>query len=544
MEGQLASVAAHLKRFGVTMSFARYPALRITSSTLRNSFKEYPTCYPSGLLVPLRHEEDSGPGKSWKGVLGNACSHLKLLEDLSSRAPHSDYYLILEDDVIFDIKRFVHALTSYLELDQGHWSMLAFDTFSFVGHERYNNKTFNFSAPTKDRIDGPLDLYFISGSPAYWGAHAWLVHSARLKQVWEHFRSIPTMPLDWYPKWSSQLHVSFVSYQSRSLWQRRYAPPDQTSEACAYRASSDILDVGNARIAYSSRHSISSHGEVIILGMYNSGTHLFHRMLHYIIEKPLKAELCKNYSDGAYCGRVWKHTHPERLSETISLRPDYGDFNQTTAIVLVRHPFALIHSLQTGENYDVQCGEPNDLLTGKSVLIKQSAYCTYVPPTGTALKSQMGNERIESPICPRGHREKRGPQCWGSVAEGWNSYMGGYLHNLTGLFKHVKIIRYEDLVQDPDRAMQDLTKDQGPRPPSRRESWDWTPYEGESRNLGGNRSDMLQKLTEYNYGANFTKDELKFLCDRLDIHIMGRLGYHGCTPALNDKVRMSISSSQ
>jgi hypothetical protein len=512
----------------------------------------------------LEHEEASNPGKAWKGVLGNACSHLKLLEDLSARAPQNDYYLILEDDVIFDIERFAFALIAYLDLDQGHWSMLAFDTFQVVPVK--GNKTFDFSAPEVDRIDGPLDLYLFSGSWGYWGAHAWLVHDARVRQLWDHLRSIPTMPLDWYPKWSSQLHTTFISYQTGSVWQRKYAPQDQVSTACAYKATSDILDAGIPRIGQAGQHSRSSKSEVVILGMYNSGTNLFSKLLQGNIEKPLNIELCKNYSGFAYCGRVWKHTHPKRLSETISLRPDYGDFNQTVAIVLVRHPFSFIHSLQNGENYDVHCGEPRELPRGKSVGIKQS--CTYVPPTGHDLETQMGNERIERPICPSADKED--PQCWQNVADGWNSYISGYLYNINRLFKQVKIIRYEDLVQAPERTMRDLTQDVLPDPgprfhwtpyedPGKRlggnrsdtlqklarkpKQFYWTPFEGQSKKLGGNRSDALQKLTQHNYGANFNKDELKLLCAQLDIHLMGRLGYHGCTPALNEGKHQNIDTS-
>jgi GR25 family glycosyltransferase involved in LPS biosynthesis len=537
MEGQLASVAAHLKQYGVTMSFTRYPAIRITSSTLNNSFTEYSTCYPSRSLAPLEH---GGKGPVWKGVLGNSCSHLKLLEDLSGRAPQNGYYLILEDDIIFDIERFVLAMISYLELDQGHWTMVAFDTFSLDKwtYQKTTQKTLTFSAPETDRIDGPLDLYSFSSSWGYWGAHAWLVHDSRVKQLWDHLRSIPTMPLDWYPMWPRHLHASFISYQTGSVWQRWYAPPDQISTACAYKVSSDIIDAGDARMVQPTRHSISSHSEVIILGMYNSGTNLFYNMFHEDIEQHLNVELCKTYSGGASCGRVWKHTHPKRLSETIKLRPEYGDFNQTTAIALVRHPFALIHSLQMGENHDVHCGEPDELPTGKGVDIRQS--CRYVLPTGVALKPQMGDERIESPICPS---LLRSGQCWRDVAEGWNSYVGGYLHNLTSLFKNVKIIRYEDLVQDPERTLEDLTQDQGRRFPRRPWSWDWTPYEAASKNLGGNRSDALQKFTEHNYGANFTEDELSFLCYRLDKHLMGRLGYHGCTN-LSGLSNVPVSSIQ
>jgi GR25 family glycosyltransferase involved in LPS biosynthesis len=564
MEGQLTRVAAHLKKYGVAMSFARYSATRIKSSTLNSSFIEHPACYPSNSLAPLTHP--GGSAQAWRGVLGNACSHLKMLEDLSARAHDSDYYLILEDDIVFDIKRFVLALKSYLEFDPGHWTMLAFDTFdtSIVRGSCHNGgkdvrgvcnggavtcgkvrgdclTAFNFSAPEEDRIYGPLDLHMFSTSWGYWGAHAWLVHDARVKQLWDHLRSIPTMPLDWYPKWSSQLHTSFISYQSGSVWQRKYAPPDQISTACAYEASSDILDAGRFRTVQS-RPRRSSPSEVSILGMYNSGTNLLYKLFYANIEKPLNIELCKNRSGWAYCGRVWKHTHPKRLSEAISLRPDYGDFNQTIAIVLVRHPFSQIHSLETGENYDVRCGAPKNLPTGKRVDINHT--CVYVKPTGVALQSQMGNERIELPICPRKDRPRNSRQCWENVAEGWNSYVGAYLSGLDSLFKQVKIIRYEDLVEAPERTMRDLMQVVAPDPGQHRLKPWGVAYEGASKKLDRKRSDALMKLNEKNYGANFTEDELNFLCSQLDKHLMGRLGYHGCTPAFNDVKHVDISTSQ
>jgi hypothetical protein len=434
---------------------------------------------------------------------------LKLLENLSAQTRHNDYYLILEDDVIFDIERFVRALMLYLEVDIGHWYMLIFDTFDMRGGGPEQNRRFVFSAPEEDRIHGPLDLYVFSSSWGYWGAHAWLVHDTRVGQLLDHMRSTPTMPLDWYPKWPSQLHATFISYQSGSVWQRKYAPKDELIPACAYRVSSDILDGASPR----SRNLKSSQGEVIILGTYNSGTNLLQKLMHANFEKPLNIELCKNYSGWGYCGRVWKHTHPRRLSEAISLRPDYGDFNQTIAIVIVRHPFAFVHSLRTGENYDTRCGKT----------VEQE--CNYVSPTGKELKQQMGNKRIQFPICPV--LQKLGRPCWPNVAEGWNSYVDGYLHDIGRLFKQVEIIRYEDLVQDPERTLsylrQYIAPDSGLQ-------WDWRPLAGRSKRLGGNRSDALQKLTKNNYGVDFTENQLKVLCKQLNKSLMGRLGYHGCTP--------------
>lgn len=78
MQKQLATAAARLTSYGVTMSFARYPALSITSSTFNQSFTEYSTCYPSSTFVlDVQHPIQN---KAWRGVLGNSCSHLSCLK--------------------------------------------------------------------------------------------------------------------------------------------------------------------------------------------------------------------------------------------------------------------------------------------------------------------------------------------------------------------------------------------------------------------------------------------------------------------------------
>lgn len=106
MSTQLSQLASDLEGTGVHMTFARYPALLMTAPTLKDSVETYPDCYPSRSMMKVHHpgldDEDS-----WRGIFGNTCSHMRLVNELAAVQEHqSDYYMIMEDDVVIDRSRF------------------------------------------------------------------------------------------------------------------------------------------------------------------------------------------------------------------------------------------------------------------------------------------------------------------------------------------------------------------------------------------------------------------------------------------------------
>merc|ERR1719401_1496652 len=138
-----------------------------------------------------------------------------------------------------------------------------------------------------------------------------------------------------------------MSYQMGSAVQQQYAHnyfDVAETDQCPVVPNPDDRDLV-ARAGLERKELDPSPNEVVILAMYSSGSNLLHRHLRNDIEIPSGIELCKDYSGDAYCGGLWTHTHPARLSEAVPLRGHYGSFTLATAWVLVRHPFALIHSI-------------------------------------------------------------------------------------------------------------------------------------------------------------------------------------------------------
>eukprot|EP00746_Dinoflagellata_sp_MGD_P147161 gnl/MRDRNA2_/MRDRNA2_79540_c0_seq1.p1 gnl/MRDRNA2_/MRDRNA2_79540_c0~~gnl/MRDRNA2_/MRDRNA2_79540_c0_seq1.p1 ORF type:complete len:622 (-),score=87.86 gnl/MRDRNA2_/MRDRNA2_79540_c0_seq1:15-1880(-) len=541
MNRQLSQIADLFKTAGVNFIHHRYPGVEPTQSSIEEALKspQMAQCFPSNKVANLTH-----PGadiNEWKGVLGNTCAHMKLVDMLSGRkSQQADYYMMFEDDVVFNPENFVSSVVDFVKNDKGHYTLLALDTFQAIWHKgqvvnSVNKKEFmSWDPPKGERATGELDIYSFSSAWGYWGAHSWLLPRTRLAQFRQHMHVRPTAPLDWYPKMRSQHHISFMAFQTNSVRQFRFADQAFTDMAalpksCLEMSVSDIVPPANEAKTFSKivknepqvapkNDLLGPDNEVIILGMYDTGTNLFHNLLVHNIEEVHNVSLCKDYSGWAYCGQVWKHTHPSRLAEAQKFRQgkygNNGDFKSATAVVIVRHPFSLIESIRSGQNYDVDCGN-----------FALDDTCMYITPTGQRLKNQAGNSRVENPICVPGEQA-----CWPSMAAAWNSYTEGYLKTLPDLFKHVEILRYEDIVELPQDTMQrlgvDLEMDL--------DFTNWTPQDAHAKKLGGDHASSLKKLQARDYGAKYSEEEKQQLCAQLDHGLMNTLGYKGCHDATKE----------
>lgn len=263
--------------------------------------------------------------------------------------------------------------------------------------------------------------------------------------------------------------------------------------------------------------------EVIILGLYNTGTNMMNDLIRKNLEKPNDVQLCKNFTAGAYCGGVWKHTHPNRLGELSAelgnLRGaiNLGDFKEAVAVVMVRHPFSLMRSIQAA-NYDMDC-HPN--LTSPGWLKRP---CFY-HPRPKALEAQEGMPRLFKPTC----FDLASYPCWTSIVSAWNSYTFGYLYEIQNLFHKVVFVRYEDVISDPSPALEQIAFSANVHMPR-----DVEAVLEPSKKLHGFDSNdngaALMKVKSEDYMSHYSDDELQDICGQLNLPLLYTLGYAGCRP--------------
>lgn len=520
------SAAAAVK--GITIEYERFPAVQFSECTDPAScIQERPRCFPlnktgyvhHGLKEVLEGEERT---HMVRGVLGNWCSHLWAIEAMTRETDAYDFFLIVEDDVIL-LPRFLDSLIDLIGTRPHHWDLIAMDTFKGSGPDKG-------SLPSRDRFDSSssLPLYTLTQSMnSYWGAHAWLLSSNTVTQFYGFMRNIPAVPLDWVPKASRPLHRGFWAYQPGTILQRESATDDAVKgvgNQCSSEEGSDIEDgrvlprLSRAPHAPVARHQAppAAPREIVVLGFYESGTDVVVDLLEKNLDYPNWGKACKDDSK-QLCGRHWKHVYPRHLPTVEKLRMEAGfeGFSEAVAVVVVRHPFSQLRSMRRRQE-EVVCNGA------------EWGHCVYNAPTWHKFP---GDREDVSPCTEEG--EKVGA-CWANVVEAWNSYMKAYASlSKSGIFHATIILRYEDLVEAPWRAVLRVSwvasvpriSPDPASPQQARFQDDPVGFDTEGRL---SHSQALEKLSSLDYGENITCEEWQGMCDRLDPELLNAHGYYGC----------------
>lgn len=526
-QGQLEELQTTAGDYDLVVDFERFPAVEFHECTdAASCIEERPKCFPMNKTGYVHHgltQHLEGEAKTHmvRGVLGNWCSHLWLIGKLRDEAASYNYFLVLEDDVILH-QDFAKSLSELFNAHPHHWDMIAIDTFAGSGPN-------DGSLPSDDRFKhgekvDHLPLYTLSQSMnSYWGAHAWLLSSQTVSQFYKFMSHLPAVPLDWVPKATRPLHVGIWAYQPGTVMQRENAPQDlvdRLDSKCAAEKGSDIAWSPLLKQALSSKMSSGIPREIVVLGMHESGTKLMVDLIERNLAKPNDMNLCRNYSSWAFCGQVWKHTHPSNLDAVEKLRQNagFGNFSEVVAVVVVRHPFAQLRSMQTRMG-DVDCK------AGGSEVHQFDKPCRYHEPSFF----EANSVRSKRAMCtPRGAEVGA---CWASMTEAWNSYVTAYGRLVNaGVFAKVVIVRYEDIMESPIPLLRRIAHFANLRvapQPTEVPLFQETPL---GFDVAGRQTHeaVLSKLGTNDYGLKLKCSELNTLCNGLDRSVMSLYGYRGC----------------
>lgn len=524
MQSQLAKVKRQAASFGIDVAYERAPAVNFKKCTdVSSCLAEHPRCFPS---ARISYAAMIDKGKLRQG-LGSWCSMYLLLKNTTAALSSSsrsdfDYLLVLRDDLAI-ANNFTSSLAKFLHEFPDHWTQVLLDVTStaFPAQDHWPH------ASSKG-----LPVYSMSATRGtYHGSRASLVHASQLSRFLQFYESVPALPTDLLSKVPRPMHMSMWAFQPGGIKSKRRLGPASlrelghgcdgqvTGATSAPKAAGGTWDFVAKPLALKQKEA--THREMVLFGMYDSGTKMLSELITHNLEDPNKVHVCKNYTMWGYCGRIWKHTNPHRLMELKNLRncstcSSMKSLKDAVAVVMVRHPFSLIRSLQR-HAYDMTCAAGHH---GKGL----AGPCVYSEPTEDWLqKEQAGMPRLLSAPCET--KTKPGGTCWRSLPEAWNSYVSGYLE-LSRLFHNVVLLRYEDVVEDPAKAVKRIAAAVNLPSPSQVLAVDRAlglPGHGFTDNGGA-----LDKLSTLDYTSNFSCPELQVLCNHLDRGLLFKLGYHGC----------------
>jgi len=509
-------------RMGWRLEFERFPAVTFSNcTTIAQCMEERPECFPTNNAGYIHHglvEGAETSAKMIRGVLGNWCSHLRLLEHMA-RAKHAyNFFLLLEDDFILSDK-FAAGLNKVLVTMPHYWNLIALDTFGGGGR-----------VPEQDSFgsESTLGLRLNSLSStmnSYWGAHAWLVNDEHLQRFVSFYRSTPAIPLDWVTKASHPLHMGIWSLETGGIHQRQHVGASDLvalPAACVDMKGSDLLGGGmqySMRLARSPAQASSAISQavvndvpiarrpaaperrsqpakVVVLGMFGSGAQFVQDLIRSNLAKPGAKAL--EVSD-----HVWRHIHPSRL---IAGDPEWS---HTVAAIVVRHPFSQLRAIQRKQSFwHLSCRN-------------EGAAGSHGIDSGCGLTN--GTSGFDERACRPGQTPA---SCWNSIPEAWNSYMSSYKSIQRGMFKKVIRLRYEDVVENPRLALMQVGLAAGMHPSTIDAEISEAVFWGQTGDADYVRA--LHKLSVKDYGTNFKCPELHALCRRLNRGLLFSNGYHGC----------------
>lgn len=500
LEEQLRGEAESLSATGGSLQYEPFAEIPLSCSDGLSCLKEKPECFHTS-AVGLRSDGvqmGTDDFVAW-------CSQIMLLKHIADHpSSDADYVLVLQKGakLIGGLRDGYHQVLSKFP---GHdWTLVSLGTHSTCEKSEIEQ---NMISPQMHSISP------IRG--AYLGGQGWLIRVERVARLVRHLTSLPASALDEALKMPHPMHLAMWAYQHGAV---------SDSGATTLATAGVLHPVGLRQLPDTGvSQTRDKPREVLIFGMYNTGSKVITDLIRDNLAWPSRVKLCKNYTAWGYCGRIWKHTHPDRVAELAQLRQcsdpgceDYEDLRETVAVVIVRHPFSLIRSVQV-HHYDLQC-----TTTDSQSFAEVDLPCHYKEPADWWMHwDQKGMPRLRAAPCASPDSNP----CWGSIPEAWNSYIAG-VKRLRNYFHDVVLVRYEDVDEYPRLSLLPIADAVGvPRPDAVKTT---DRAMGWPQNNANGREGSLQKLSLPDYGANFTCLEMSKICAKLDRQALFELGYHGC----------------
>lgn len=184
-----------------------------------------------------------------------------------------------------------------------------------------------------------------------------------------------------------------------------------------------------------------------IFGMYHSGARFAARMFNQILPPAMAEVECGSrlLVNNDTCIKGWRQVlHP--MHPNTAADENFKGDQDAVAIVVVRHPFSLLRSIQRRPITNLNCGRAS---------MQHPCELQDTP------QRVLDYERSED-ICR--HADANNPVCWESLPKAWDAFAAGF-DVLRSKYHRVLEVRYEDLVEYPRSVLDRVAKSIGIKEP-------------------------------------------------------------------------------
>jgi len=326
---------------------------------------------------------------------------------------------------------------------------------------------------------------------------------------------------------------------AETLWQRMWDGEDLTRDehniAMGHLRSSgaSLLALSNASMPLAIR----------VAGFFGSGTNL------------MAAFLQENFGDEAFgsagfcddksakrartqpcCDDFWKHTHPLHLA---SYEEKPNESRQTAVVVMIRNPMSQLVSWgkQSFNLWPCQSSWFSGACECSHTC--DGVHCAMETPNFFPCSAPAANSSVDSLLKlnfgapPDASADDSVPQVAyepGGIGA-WNSYVAGYRELVKAkVALPMHIVRYEDLVIDPEsvlKSLADALKTSVPGEVHVLEDNQRTFVEDTT----ASRTESVDKITTKAYRNEISSENLQRICDHLDADLLAEFGYGDECPA-------------
>jgi hypothetical protein len=274
---------------------------------------------------------------------------------------------------------------------------------------------------------------------------------------------------------------------------------------------------GGESLAVRSNHSLAllrtPNGKPwLIAGQYDTGTNLLKKLLRLNFPEISAAHVPQQYEDREPTQEwihqlqardyFWKHTKPSNIKPDVAER--YSK-DGVVVLVMVRDPLSWLQSMKK-EAYDLNdCARRPTWLT---------APCTTRPF-----------------FWEQGLRVPQPAKEFSSLMEIWNEWTRDYEHMHDFGFANAVVIRYEDLVLNTEEELNKVA-----RALALPEKHSISQVVQAAKNHGHslNRDGAVDKLKGRSYLKQYTDEERREVCDRLDKKLLSDYDYTDCDELSSD----------
>lgn len=238
---------------------------------------------------------------------------------------------------------------------------------------------------------------------------------------------------------------------------------------------------------------------VQVLGLQNTGTNLLFSMLRRNFASRV-ALYDWNYQADSPAPElrpgVWKHANLQVLHDYNASALDFITRDKVVAIMMVRDPMSWLQSMKKAPYELKPC------VMGKDWITKP---CPHPHPAGFY---QAPPEEITD------------------LEEMWNRWTRAYDHHDWNGFPEGIVVRYEDLVLEPELTMDMIAEKLDMKKPDG--GWDVLDRSAKNHGDSHGRLEAMEKITSRSFMEEYAVSQVKKACSRLDMERMAEHQYDTC----------------